>query len=466
MAADAETGKFSIVIARNVDRLSRDDREGASFIYQLDSAGVAAWEYNSKAVIDVSTPQARLMLNMRFSFAAQEAEAASSRTYEQKTDRMERRTLNDGRVLGYENHGDAKKRERRINDGEAELVRRVFRRASEGAGILKIAKELNAAGVVNPTGQARTFVDRATGMVITPRDAKAQKSSWSQTTIRGILFNRLYIGEQLYGRTAWCWGDGGCSRLGATLKSGAAPTCPKTEDGQKLKHKYNIPEDRWLRADRPELRIVKQELWDAAHERLARSRVLFTTRTAASGRVNGRPKVEGGIESKYLLSGFLVCAGCGGRMMVTKRTSKRGRPVFYYVCSTHRNRAGASDVRGSLRAVEVHERVTTVFLGKVLTPAALEKAVDALVKRGNEAELIAAQKAPHIAKLAQLDRELANLTAAIAGGGQRPDVVLAGIAERDQARKRWPRRSPPSRRRSGRRVTSTRGRRSAGCARS
>src|SRR6059036_1303277 len=68
------------------------------------------------------------------------------------------------------------------------------------------------------------------------------------------------------------------------------------------------------------------------------------TRTKSSGRLNGRPKSEGGIESKYLLSGFLVCATCGGRMMITKRTSKRGRPVSYYVCSTHRSRAHACPV--------------------------------------------------------------------------------------------------------------------------
>ena len=46
----------------------------------LDSAGVECWEYSSKARIRVDTPQDRLMLNMRFSFAAQESEAASSRT--------------------------------------------------------------------------------------------------------------------------------------------------------------------------------------------------------------------------------------------------------------------------------------------------------------------------------------------------------------------------------------------------
>jgi hypothetical protein len=123
-------------------------------------------------------------------------------------------------------------------------------------------------------------------------------------------------------------------------------------------------------------------------------------------------------------------------MMVMKRTSKRGRPTVYYVCSTHRNRAHACSVKGSLPAAEAHERVTNLFLTKVLTPTALRQAVDALVKRGNEAELIAAQKAPHVAKLAQFDREIANFTAALAGGNARPDAIVNAIAEREGERKK------------------------------
>jgi hypothetical protein len=301
--------------------------------------------------------------------------------------------------------------------------------AADGKGILKIARELNEAGVVNPTGQFRTFVDEA-GNPITLKNGKAMKGTWAQTGIRGILANTVYIGQQIYGRTAWCWGDSECSKLGATLKSGTAPVC------KRKKHKYHLPESRWLRADRPELRIVSAELWEAAQERLARSRELFLTRTKDSGRLHGRPKCEGGIESKYLLSGFLVCAACGGRMMITKRTSRRGRPITYYVCSTHRTRAGACSVRGSLRVTEAHERVTKLFLEKVLTPEALKDAVDGLVKRGSEAEVLAARRAPLAADLARLDRELNNLTAAIATTGQRPDVVLAAIAEREASRKK------------------------------
>ena len=42
LAAAAE-GKFSAVIVRDYDRLSRDDREGPGFVYTLQDCGVEIW---------------------------------------------------------------------------------------------------------------------------------------------------------------------------------------------------------------------------------------------------------------------------------------------------------------------------------------------------------------------------------------------------------------------------------------
>jgi DNA invertase Pin-like site-specific DNA recombinase len=39
MLSDATAGKFTHVIVRDYDRLSRDDREGPSFVYMLQDGG-------------------------------------------------------------------------------------------------------------------------------------------------------------------------------------------------------------------------------------------------------------------------------------------------------------------------------------------------------------------------------------------------------------------------------------------
>jgi len=103
MLADAVAGKFQVVIVRDFDRISRDDREGPSFVYMLQDAGVTVFEYVTRSPIKVDRAMDRTMLNMKAGFAAHEAEAASARTREQKHAKAQRGAIADGRVLGYKN---------------------------------------------------------------------------------------------------------------------------------------------------------------------------------------------------------------------------------------------------------------------------------------------------------------------------------------------------------------------------
>jgi DNA invertase Pin-like site-specific DNA recombinase len=65
MLADATAGKFEVVIVRDYDRISRDDREGPAFVYMLADAGVQVFEYTSRAPIKVERAMDRTMLNRR-----------------------------------------------------------------------------------------------------------------------------------------------------------------------------------------------------------------------------------------------------------------------------------------------------------------------------------------------------------------------------------------------------------------
>ena len=122
------------------------------------------------------------------------------------------------------------------------------------------------------------------------------------TGVRGIVFRDAYRGRMLYGRTRWI------DRGGTKVKVAA-------------------PERDWLTVDAPELRIVSETLWTAAHARLARTRQTYVV----GGRLGGRP--EAGIESRHLLEGFVRLRTCQGSMHAIKRTSRRGAPQVYYVCN-------------------------------------------------------------------------------------------------------------------------------------
>src|SRR5947209_4555372 len=73
MLADAVAGKFQVVIVRDFDRISRDDREGPAFIYMLQEADVTVFEYLTRSPIKVDRAMDRTMLNMKAGFAAHEA---------------------------------------------------------------------------------------------------------------------------------------------------------------------------------------------------------------------------------------------------------------------------------------------------------------------------------------------------------------------------------------------------------
>ena len=82
------------------------------------------------------------------------------------------------------------------------------------------------------------------------------------------------------------------------------------------------PESEWLRLDRPELRIVSDDAWDAAHARLRGIRARLET---AQG---SRPGIRRDIDSKYLLSGFARCATCGGTLVGPESGPRRQRGIF------------------------------------------------------------------------------------------------------------------------------------------
>lgn len=65
----------------------------------------------------------------------------------------------------------------------------------------------------------------------------------------------------------------------------------------------------------PGLRVVSEEQWQAAHERLSTSRQNYLRHN--DGNVWRRP--ANGVESKHLLIGMAVCTECGAGLMVRSR---------------------------------------------------------------------------------------------------------------------------------------------------
>lgn len=87
-------------------------------------------------------------------------------------------------------------------------------------------------------------------------------------------------------------------------------------------------------ADRPDLRIVPEPLWDAVQARLKVVRQACVRENG--GTLWGRP--ETGRASQYLLSGIARCGLCGSSMVATKGLGAGRKLHARYACSYNSNR--------------------------------------------------------------------------------------------------------------------------------
>ena len=152
-----------------------------------------------------------------------------------------------------------------------------------------------------------------------------------------------------------------------------------------------------------------------------------------NGKLANKPETGG--ESKFFLGGFVKCSNCGGVMTSVKRTGKRGRPSFGYVCRTSKVRGlAACPARHAVPMTPLHEAVK-LGLEELLTPERLDEVLQAYATEWTaQADAHAIQRAGLTADLATVDQELKNLTAALAGGAA-VATVLDGIKEREARRR-------------------------------
>src|SRR5262245_12741172 len=175
---------FDVLIMSEESRLGREQIEVAYALKQLAQAGVRTFLYLEDRERTLDSPTDKLLMSVAAYADEMEREKARQRT----TDAMLRKAraghVTGGSVFGYDNARVNGHVERRVNETEAAVVRRVFERSAAGAGLRSIAHELNAATAAAPT-------PRRTGR---PR-------GWSPSSVREVLYRETYRGVVVYNRT-------------------------------------------------------------------------------------------------------------------------------------------------------------------------------------------------------------------------------------------------------------------------
>jgi site-specific DNA recombinase len=292
-----------------------------------------------------------------------------------------------GRLFGYDNitingvDGTRSHVERRINDTEAAVVRQVFDLSAAGYGVKAIAKRLNDDGAPSPRAQ------------------QGRSRTWAPSSVREVLHRTVYRGEILWNAS-------------------------RKRDQWGQHRQIARPEAEWIRVPAPNLRIVSEDAWAAAHARVTAARAIYLRTN--KGQAFGRPPL--GIPSKYLLTNLALCGCCGGPLKVRSGSHGKGRSQFYGCAWYHDRGRTACTNNADVPMRDANDIVIEALLDDVLDSTIVTEAVDEAVRLLQEGAPAPRLDAIH-AELETVERERGRLVSAIAAGG-----ALDGLLQALQAR--------------------------------
>ncbi|BCH29317.1 resolvase [Mesorhizobium sp. L-8-10] len=272
LIADGLKRRFDVVLTESLDRLSRDQEDIAGFYKRMRFAGIAIVTLSEGEVSE-------LHIGLKGTMGALYLKDLADKTRRGLRGRVEEGKSGGGLCFGYDvvkqfdASGKAIRGERKINEAEAAVARRIFADYLAGQSSRTIAMALNREGIPGPQGK-----------------------EWGPTTIHGnpkrgvgILNNELYVGKLVWNRLRYL----------------------KDPDTGKRVSRLN-PEGEWVTQDVPELRIVDQEVWEAVK---ARQKALAYQPPAEPGEntLNDRRR------PKHMFTSLVKCGCCGsGYTMISK----------------------------------------------------------------------------------------------------------------------------------------------------
>jgi DNA invertase Pin-like site-specific DNA recombinase len=306
---DASAGMFEVVLAESLDRISRYQEDIAGVYKRLKFAGVQILTLSEGSVSE-------LEIGFKGTMGAMFLRDLADKTRRGLRGRIEAGRSGGGNSYGYDvvrrlqTDGSQTTSERQINPEEAAIVIRIYEDYVGGVSPRKIAQAFNEEAIAGPRG-----------------------TGWGASSIHGnisrgtrILNNQLYNGCLVWNRLRYL----------------------KDPDTGRRVSRLNPPED-WVSVPTPELRIIPQDLWDAAKSR--QQQTALPKRTNLGGAM-GRPR-----RAIYLLSGLLRCGACGGGMSVISQT--------HIGCSAARNK-GTCNNRKSIARAKVEDRVLTALSDQLM----------------------------------------------------------------------------------------------------
>jgi site-specific DNA recombinase len=384
-AAESKPKPFDTLLTEDSSRVSRNVGDFARFRERMRFVDINVIFIGQH--IETNDEQSETLLNVHSWMDSHGREEAGRRSLRGRHGQMSRGYATGGRTFGYTSTpvpgspGGPEKNgvplplgwKIAVNPEEATTIRRIFEMYASGMGFGRIADELNQSGVGGPRGHR-----------------------WVYNAVRRVLHNERYLGQQILGQRKFL-------RRPETRQKVARPQ----------------PRETWRIRERPDLRIVPDELWARVHGRLGGVSASLR-RQADSNLLRGR---NVNAHSRHLFTGVMRCGVCGGAMSIV--TGGCGSPRYGCRQSWRNGRSACSNrltiqakVADPVLLSGLQERLTEPATVSYLTEAVSGQVAAILNGRPQRRQFLESERT-------QAERRLKNLVAALEDEGPSPTVRQA-----------------------------------------
>lgn len=281
MLSDIDEGKINLVIVKDLSRFGRNYVEAGMYVQRFTDSNIrfiaADDNYDSLVNSDDLLFPIKNVVNEMY-----------ARDVSKKTKAAKKAKARDGQFIGskapFGYKIDPNDRHHLIVDEPAaQVVKRIFRLASEGVGYNKMAKIFREEKVLTPIAYFNL-----NNPDYFKSDYWRKEFDWHVTSIRAILNNEIYLGKLVYGK--------------------------QRNKSMKSKEKVRNPKEDWIVVENCHEPIITQELWDMVHKIL---------------NAKHRPAKAGEVQ---MFAGLLYCSDCGHCLTYSQKQRKDGSYHGAYSC--------------------------------------------------------------------------------------------------------------------------------------
>lgn len=281
MLSDIDEGKINLVIVKDLSRFGRNYVEAGMYVQRFTNSNIrfiaADDNYDSLVNSDDLLFPIKNVVNEMY-----------ARDVSKKTKAAKKAKARDGQFIGskapFGYKIDPNDRHHLIVDEPAaQVVKRIFRLASEGVGYNKMAKIFREEKVLTPIAYFNL-----NNPDYFKSDYWRKEFDWHVTSIRAILNNEVYLGKLVYGK--------------------------QRNKSMKSKEKVRNPKEDWIVVENCHEPIITQELWDTVHKIL---------------NAKHRPAKAGEVQ---MFAGLLYCSDCGHCLTYSQKQRKDGSYHGAYSC--------------------------------------------------------------------------------------------------------------------------------------